>query len=149
MFAKSQVKEKITGARSPSNGIQPLCLKTPIKVPPMHQYFKLCLRQILSNSLNKLDLGLTFWILYFLILINSSIFFRVIVRDILFKIEENSNIKKDEVVIYGDTNKCIQLVNLLKTSQSYEILSIIEENEIHELFDKFESTLDKGVEAVK
>jgi len=26
---------------------------------------------------------------------------------------------------------------------------IIEENEIHELFDKFESTLDKGVEAVK
>ena len=26
---------------------------------------------------------------------------------------------------------------------------IIEENEIHELFDRFENTLDKGLEAVK
>ncbi len=82
----------------------------------------------ISSIFFKFQIVLVFWILYFLILINTSIFFRVFVRDILSKIEDNINIKKEKVVIYGATKNCIQIVYLLKNAHLYEILSIIDED---------------------
>ena len=82
-----------------------------------------------SNIFFKFEISLLFWILYFLISINTSIFFRVIVRDILFKLKDNINLKKDSVVLYGGTKNCIQIVNLLSSTNTYKILSIIDEDQ--------------------
>ena len=92
--------------------------------------FLIILLILISHILFNYKISLIFWSNYFFLIISNSILFRIILRDILYKIKDDKTLKrkKESIVIYGSTKYCMQIVNILKKSEAYNIISIINNN---------------------
>ena len=88
----------------------------------------ICFLFIFFNYILNYDLDLFFWYLF---LITSSFFVggaRLILRDILLKLNERGKYDVENIVIYGAGSAGAQLANALKNSGRYKVVFIIDDD---------------------